>query len=110
VLPQSDNNRDPAVRAAAAVRGDKGGLGDKVNLHTLNPDTQCPSCGQASLVYMRSRMGGDIYRCAVERGGCERTVKHRRMPGSAGCRIATVVRGAQTGPWLPCPALAPKGK
>jgi hypothetical protein len=77
-----------------------------VKLHALTPDTPCPECGQASLVYVRSRMGGDIYRCAVERGGCERTVKHRRIPGSAACAIAIVVRGAQVGPWLPCGAQA----
>ena len=33
------------------------------------PDTPCPSCGQVSLVYVYTRQAGDIYRCAVERGG-----------------------------------------
>jgi hypothetical protein len=81
-----------------------------VNLHALNPDTLCPSCGQASLVYVHTRKGGDIYRCAVEGGGCERTIKHRKMMGSDACGIGTVFQGAQTGPWLPCPALAAKGE
>ena len=66
------------------------------------------SCGQASLAYVYSRQGSDVYRCAMDRGGCERTVKHRRMTGSDACGIVIAVKGAQLGQWQPC-KLAAKG-
>ena len=68
-----------------------------MNLHPLDEETPCPSCGQPSLVYLTSRQGGDVYRCAVEHGGCQRTVKHRRITGTNSCGIVTVVKGAQIG-------------
>ena len=70
----------------------------RINLHSLNEDTPCPSCGQPSLVYVSARQGGDIYRCALERGGCERTVKHRKRRDSGACGIVLVTHGADLWP------------
>jgi len=74
----------------------------QMNLDALSPDRRCPSCGQTNLMFVQSRRGSDIYLCAMEQGGCERMVKHRRISGSASCGIATFVKGAQVGEWQRC--------
>ena len=70
--------------------------------HPISPDLHCPFCGRTNLVYKRPGQHGDIYRCAVEAGGCERTVIHRRQRGKPECGVAAVLNFGQFGPWRPC--------
>jgi hypothetical protein len=70
--------------------------------HALSADICCPFCGQPNLVYKRPGQHGDIYRCAIERGGCERTVLHRRRKGQQACGITAILNFGELGMWKPC--------
>ncbi len=70
--------------------------------HRIGSDVKCPFCGQMKLVYKRPGLSGDVYRCAAELGGCERTIVHRRRKGGAQCGVTAILNFGQFGPWNPC--------
>lgn len=70
--------------------------------HHLDLDVKCPFCGKMNLVYKRPGLCGDVYRCAAELGGCERTIVHRRRKGGDRCGLTAVLNFGQFGPWSPC--------
>jgi hypothetical protein len=65
-------------------------------------DMKCPFCGQLNLVYKRFGLSGDVYRCAAELGGCERTIVHRRRKGDTRCGVVAVLNFGHVGQWNPC--------
>ena len=65
-------------------------------------DMKCPFCGQLNLVYKRPGLSGDVYRCAAELGGCERTIVHRRRKGDSRCGVVAVLNFGHVGQWSPC--------
>jgi hypothetical protein len=70
--------------------------------HELRPDICCPFCGGPNLVYKRPGQHGDIYRCAGESGGCERTILHRRQKGQSACGITPILNFGELGTWRAC--------
>ena len=70
--------------------------------HAIASETKCPFCGQLKLVYKRPGLCGDVYRCAAESGGCERTIVHRRRKGEQTCGVTAVLNFGHFGPWNPC--------
>lgn len=65
-----------------------------MKLHPLNPNIPCPSCGQPSLVYVRTTQGRDIYRCAVKKAAVSaRLSTHIGVAAAAAlCLSPTVLR------------------
>jgi hypothetical protein len=70
--------------------------------HPIDGDMKCPFCGQLNLVYKRPGLSGDVYRCAGELGGCERTIVHRRRKGDPRCGVVAVLNFGHVGQWNPC--------
>jgi len=70
--------------------------------HVLPADICCPFCGRPNLVYKRPGQHGDIYRCAAEWGGCERTILHRRQKGKLACGITPILNFGALGAWKAC--------
>jgi len=75
--------------------------------HPIRSDLKCPFCGKHKFVYKRPGLSGDVYRCAAELGGCERTVVHRRRKGDPKCGVAAVLNFGHFGPWDPCVPAGP---
>ncbi|HTS29199.1 MAG TPA: hypothetical protein VMH81_25175 [Bryobacteraceae bacterium] len=75
--------------------------------HPISSDMKCPFCGQLNLIYKRPGLSGDVYRCAAELGGCERTIVHRRRKGDTQCGVVAILNYGHFGAWRPClPAAA----
>jgi hypothetical protein len=50
-----------------------------------------------NLVYKRPGQHSDIYLCAGESGGCERTILHRRQKGKSVCGITPILNFGELG-------------
>jgi hypothetical protein len=74
----------------------------RMKYHPIGGDMKCPFCGQLNLVYKRPGLSGDVYRCAAELGGCERTIVHRRRKGDTRCGVVAVLNFGHVGQWNPC--------
>ena len=78
-------------------------------LHPLDPSVKCPYCGKGALVFVRTRVGHDLYRCLAEIP-CRSYTVHSRRGGICGIGTDTAV-GMVSLTWVQCVGLElAKGK
>jgi ssDNA-binding Zn-finger/Zn-ribbon topoisomerase 1 len=71
-----------------------------MKLHALPQGTKCPYCGTASLVFVRHKRQGDIYRCTGATPCRGHSLHHRRNRAAGGVSAESTI-GALN--WTECP-------